>query len=40
MGKFDVAEFDLKGGDELSVLSQSFGRMRTSLASALKMLEE
>ncbi|MES2103397.1 MAG: DUF3365 domain-containing protein [Pseudomonadota bacterium] len=40
MGKFDVEEFDVKGNDELSALAQSFGRMRTSLASALKMLEE
>ncbi|HSY28848.1 MAG TPA: HAMP domain-containing protein, partial [Burkholderiaceae bacterium] len=40
MGKFDVEEFDVKGNDELSTLAQSFGRMRTSLASALKMLEE
>ena len=40
MGKFDVAEFDVKGNDELSTLAQSFGRMRTSLVSALKMLEE
>ncbi|MFZ6648533.1 c-type heme family protein [Undibacterium sp. TJN25] len=40
MGKFDVEEFDVKGNDELSALAQSFGRMRTSLSSALKMLEE
>jgi HAMP domain-containing protein len=40
MGKFDADEFDEKGNDEISALSQSFGRMRTSLASALKMLEE
>ncbi len=40
MGKFDVDEFDVSGNDELSALAQSFGRMRTSLASALKMLEE
>jgi protein-histidine pros-kinase len=40
MGKFDVDQFDVSGGDELSGLAQSFGRMRTSLASALKMLEE
>ncbi|HZV66491.1 MAG TPA: DUF3365 domain-containing protein [Telluria sp.] len=40
MGKFEAEEFDLKGNDELSALAQSFGRMRTSLASALKMLEE
>ncbi len=40
MGKFDVPTFDVKGDDELSALAQSFGRMRTSLASALKMLDE
>ncbi|WP_394777803.1 DUF3365 domain-containing protein [Undibacterium sp.] len=40
MGKFDVEEFDVRGNDELSALAQSFGRMRTSLSSALKMLEE
>lgn len=40
MGKFDVQEFNGGGSDELSALAQSFGRMRTSLASALKMLEE
>ncbi len=40
MGKFDVDQFDVKGNDELSNLSKSFGRMRTSLASALKMLED
>lgn len=40
MGKFDAADFDQSGRDELSVLAQSFGRMRTSLASALKMLDE
>jgi HAMP domain-containing protein len=40
MGKFDVDEFNGGGSDELSNLAQSFTRMRTSLASALKMLEE
>ena len=40
MGKFEAAEFDVKGNDELSALAQSFGRMRTSLSSALKMLDE
>lgn len=40
MGKFDAAEFDTSGKDEVSALAMSFGRMRTSLASALKMLEE
>jgi len=40
MGKFDGADFDMRGSDELSGLAQSFNRMRTSLASALKMLDE
>jgi len=40
MGKFEAREFEVKGNDELSGLGRSFNRMRTSLASALKMLEE
>ena len=40
MGEFGADELDVKGNDELSVLARSFGRMRTSLASAMKMLEE
>jgi HAMP domain-containing protein/type II secretory pathway pseudopilin PulG len=40
MGEFSAGELDVKGSDELSVLARSFGRMRTSLASAMKMLEE
>jgi HAMP domain-containing protein len=40
LGQFDVGELDVKGNDELSALARSFGRMRTSLASAMKMLEE
>jgi HAMP domain-containing protein len=40
LGKFDAAEFDVKGNDELSALARSFVRMRTSLASAMKMLDE
>ena len=40
MGKFEGADFDVRGKDELSGLAQSFNRMRTSLASALKMLDE
>jgi protein-histidine pros-kinase len=40
LGDADVEEIDLKGSDELSLLARSFGRMRTSLASAMKMLEE
>ena len=40
LGQFHAEEFDVAGSDELSVLARSFGRMRTSLASAMKMLEE
>jgi protein-histidine pros-kinase len=40
MGKFDAQEFEVRGKDEISGLGRSFNRMRTSLASALKMLEE
>ena len=40
MGKFDAAEINTSGSDEVSALAMAFGRMRTSLASALKMLEE
>jgi HAMP domain-containing protein len=40
LGQFNAEEFDVKGSDELSALARSFGRMRTSLASAMKMLEE
>ncbi|HUN91005.1 MAG TPA: DUF3365 domain-containing protein [Burkholderiaceae bacterium] len=39
-GRFDAAEFDAGGADELSLLARSFGRMRTSLAAAMKMLEQ
>ncbi|MCD2517135.1 DUF3365 domain-containing protein [Massilia sp. G4R7] len=40
MGRFEVQEFEVRGNDEISGLGRSFNRMRTSLASALKMLEE
>lgn len=40
LGETDVEEIDVGGGDELSRLALSFGRMRTSLASAMKMLED
>jgi protein-histidine pros-kinase len=38
-GKPVTSEFDASGSDELSILARSFTRMRTSLASAMKMLE-
>lgn len=40
LGQFSDEEFDVHGGDELSMLARSFARMRASLASAMKMLEE
>lgn len=40
LGQFNDEEFDVKGSDELSTLARSFARMRSSLASAMKMLEE
>jgi protein-histidine pros-kinase len=40
MGEFGAEDFDAGGSDELSVLARSFARMRTSLSSAMKMLEE
>lgn len=35
----DAPEFEVKSKDEIGVLSESFGRMRKSLAHAMKMLE-
>ena len=40
MGNFEADEVDVRGNDELSTLGRSFNRMRTSLASAMKMLDE
>jgi len=40
LGRFDAAAFDTRDGDELAGLAQSFDRMRTSLASAMKMLDD
>ncbi|MGE7990111.1 c-type heme family protein [Pseudomonas sp. NPDC089554] len=39
LGEDDVPDMDLDGHDELARLGQSFARMRTSLVSAMKMLE-
>ncbi|QHJ00928.1 DUF3365 domain-containing protein [Xylophilus rhododendri] len=36
----EAPEFEVKSKDEIGVLSESFGRMRKSLAHAMKMLEE
>jgi protein-histidine pros-kinase len=40
LGKMDAPEFPAKGKDEIATLAASFGRMRTSLKQALKMLDE
>jgi HAMP domain-containing protein len=40
LGHFDAPAFDTRDGDELAQLAQSFDRMRTSLSSAMKMLDE
>jgi len=40
LGEFNQDEFDVRGNDELSALARSFARMRSSLASAMKMLDE
>jgi len=38
MGKMDAPEFAARGRDEISVLAESFNRMRRSLAKAMTML--
>jgi len=40
MGDFSAPEYVKKGKDEISSLSGSFNRMRRSLASAMKLLED
>jgi protein-histidine pros-kinase len=40
LGKMDAPEFPDKGKDEIAILGASFKRMRTSLAQALKLLDE
>jgi protein-histidine pros-kinase len=39
MGKLDAPELPVKGHDEVSILAESFNRMRRSLVQAMKMLE-
>jgi protein-histidine pros-kinase len=39
LGEFDAPEFKAASKDEIGTLSESFGRMRTSLAHAMKMLD-
>jgi HAMP domain-containing protein len=40
LGNMNVPEFDAMGKDEIGSLSRSFNRMRRSLTSALRLLEE
>jgi len=40
MGKLDVAECTPQGKDEISVLAESFNRMRRSLVNAMQMLND
>jgi HAMP domain-containing protein len=39
LGELDVPDYNRKSSDEVGVLAQSIGRMRTSLVQAMKMLE-
>ncbi|MBD8121370.1 DUF3365 domain-containing protein [Pseudomonas lutea] len=40
LGEVDVPDLDVRGHDELARMGQSFVRMRTSLVSAMHMLED
>lgn len=40
LGRAEGGAIDVRGGDELAGLARSFDRMRTSLNSAIKMLDE
>jgi protein-histidine pros-kinase len=40
LGDFSPPEYEYPGGDEVGSLSRSFNRMRRSLNSAMKMLNE
>lgn len=39
LGELDAPDFAVKSKDEIGILAESFGRMRKSLAHAMKMLE-
>jgi len=39
LGNFDAGEFKATGSDEIGVLTEALGRMKTSLVQAMKMLE-
>ena len=40
LGDMDALEFNAASKDEIGALGASFGRMRTSLVKAMKMLDE
>jgi protein-histidine pros-kinase len=40
LGNLDAGEFRTRSKDEIGVLTEALGRMKTSLVQALKMLEE
>ena len=40
MGNMDAEEFVAKGNDEIASLSHSMSRMRRSLVSAMKMIDD
>ena len=40
LGQFNAEQFNVTGNDELSALARSCDRMRTSLSSAMKMLDD
>ncbi len=40
LGKLDGPDFPIAGGDEVSLLAQSFNRMKKSVEHAIKMLDE
>jgi HAMP domain-containing protein len=39
LGNFEAGEFNMRGRDEIGMLSDALGRMKTSLVQAMKMLE-
>jgi protein-histidine pros-kinase len=40
LGNLEAGEFRTRSKDEIGVLTEALGRMKTSLVQALKMLEE
>jgi len=39
LGNFEAGEFKSHGRDEIGVLTEALGRMKTSMVQAIKMLE-